>query len=461
MAFRALLFSKNTESNTAMTAACKSTEIRVEVRSDIFTAIEQAKTRTFSCIVVDWTDQPEATFLLKRAREAETNRETIAIAIVDHEPTAGEMRDNRLDFLIYRPIGAEEAQAVFAKASEKMQPSAADENDNDDNNSDSYLEEEASSGDNVTSLSSDAGGSSSESEESGNFAEASSEYVDGNEEVDGSSDSATGKESGRGFAFGKREVFVTAILAAIALGVWRSHDVMALLPVKKIGNLRDSVAGLFSHPNVASPAPSAPIYAQQDAVLNRDQSNAPTPALGLVATASVLADAPSPLPKAFDLPLPEPAFERPKEVVVRVQRPAIPDSMRNSPPIAPPIVVTVNPAQLMPVSVPQSQPALQQSSGERVQISEDVARALLVRSVNPVYPAEAVPQKLHGPVVLQALIARDGSVEDLKIVRGYFVLGKAAVAAVKQWQFQPYSVNGQTAPIQTTITVNFSYPPKQ
>ena len=66
--------------------------------------------------------------------------------------------------------------------------------------------------------------------------------------------------------------------------------------------------------------------------------------------------------------------------------------------------------------------------------------------------------KLRGPVVLQATIGRDGTVEDLKIVRGSFVLSKAAIAAVKQWRFQPYTVNGRAAQTQTFLTINFSAP---
>jgi protein TonB len=120
-------------------------------------------------------------------------------------------------------------------------------------------------------------------------------------------------------------------------------------------------------------------------------------------------------------------------------------------------VVTVNPAQMMPVSIPQPQPV--QQFTEPVALSEEAARALLVHIVNPLYPPEALAQKLHGPVVLQAVIGRDGSVEDLKIVRGYFILGRAAIAAVKQWRFQPYSLSGHAAATQTVITINFSYPP--
>src|SRR5258708_16945742 len=110
-----------------MTAACKSTGIRAEVCSDIFTAIEKAKTQAFSCVIVDWADQPEATFLLKRAHESAPNEASVAVTIVDRDPTQVELRDNRLDFLIYRPISAEEANAVLAKACEQMQPLSAED----------------------------------------------------------------------------------------------------------------------------------------------------------------------------------------------------------------------------------------------------------------------------------------------------------------------------------------------
>jgi protein TonB len=133
--------------------------------------------------------------------------------------------------------------------------------------------------------------------------------------------------------------------------------------------------------------------------------------------------------------------------------------MRNSAPIERPVVVTVNPAQMMPVSAPPPIQAAPQALSEPVTVSEETERALLVHAVNPVYPAEGTAQKLHGPVVLQAVIGRDGTVQDLKIVRGYFILGKAAIAAVKQWRFQPYSLNGHAASTQTTITIDFSYPP--
>jgi TonB family protein len=457
MAFRALLFSKSSETSAAMTAACKSTGIRAEVCSDIFTAIEKGKTQAFSCVIVDWADQPEATFLLKRARESVPNRDAVAVTIVDHDPTQVELRDNRLDFLIYRPISAEEANAVLAKACEQMQPLSAEDA------AESSAEADASSEvPDAVSADADAMESSHQDPPVG-FPEANAAEDSDDSEIARYEGEAEEESQERGHAIGFRGACAAVLVVAAMFCLWRSREAFEYLsrtPEGKFSVLRESVAALFyAHLTGALPVGSATGDAQQDAYFSRDpssNSNAQTPALGVVATQSTL-EARISLPKPPDFPLPVPVFEHQEAAPIHVERAAIPESMRNSAPIERPVVVTVNPAQMMPVSVPQPQPAQQFS--EPVALSEEAARAMLVHIVNPVYPSEALAQKLHGTVVLQAVIGRDGSVEDLKIVRGYFILGRAAIAAVKQWRFQPYSVSGHAAATQTVITVNFSYPP--
>jgi protein TonB len=402
-------------------------------------------------VIADWADQPEASFLLKRAHESAANRDTVAVAIVDNEPTQAEMRDNRLDFLIYRPISAEEANAVLAKACEQMQPSSAEE---------STAEADASSEGSGAVSAGDAT-ESSQQDLPASFPEANAD--------EGSDDAEIARYEGeeesreRGHTIGFRGACAAVLVVVAMFCLWRSREAFEYLsrtPEGKSRVLRESVAALFyAKQTGALPVGSATGDAQQDAYFSRDSSsnsNAQTPALGVVATESALETRIS-LPKAPDFPLPVPVFEHQEAAPIHVERAAIPESMRNSAPIERPVVVTVNPAQMMPISVPQPQP-IQQFS-EPVALSEEAARAMLVHIVNPVYPTEALAQKLHGPVVLQAVIGRDGSVEDLKIVRGYFILGRAAIAAVKQWRFQPYSVNGHDAATQTVITINFSYPP--
>ncbi len=457
MAFRALLFSKSTETNTAITAACQSAGIRVEAGSDIFSAIEKGTKQNFSCVIADWADQPEASFLLKRTRESASNGDTVAIVIVDHEPRPAELRDNRLDFLIYRPISPEEADAVLAKACEKMQPSNAEASESSSASEASHESPIAESvGTDVPER--------SQRDQPPNFQEAHAPEGIGNGRIERNIEGNKREEPRRrGHALGFRGACAAVLVLAAAFCLWQSRGAIEFLsrtPEGRFRVLRESVAALF-HTNKtgALPAGSDGDYPPQDEYFSRDatSSDAQTPALAVVAPESTVPEARIALPKAPDLALPVPDLERQGAAPTRREPLAIPESVRNSAPMERPAVVTVNPA-LLPISAALPQPAIRQSN-EPVALSEEAARALLVHTVNPIYPPEALAQKLQGPVVLQAVIGRDGSVEDLKLVRGYFVLGRAAIAAVKQWRFQPYSANGHASATQTTITINFSYPP--
>jgi TonB family protein len=77
-------------------------------------------------------------------------------------------------------------------------------------------------------------------------------------------------------------------------------------------------------------------------------------------------------------------------------------------------------------------------------------------SVAPDYPLLARQMKVQGAVSLQALISRDGSIQELQILSGPAILAAAAREAVKQWHFKPYLQNGQPVETQARITVNFT-----
>jgi periplasmic protein TonB len=115
-------------------------------------------------------------------------------------------------------------------------------------------------------------------------------------------------------------------------------------------------------------------------------------------------------------------------------------------------------AVIIPDSLKNSPAASPASSLEPSSVPEETSLGLLIHRVEPEYPQQAVAQHLEGPVVLQAWVTRDGTVRDLKLVRGYFVLGRAAFDAVKQWRFKPYTPNGKATDFQTMLTVNFKYP---
>jgi protein TonB len=91
-------------------------------------------------------------------------------------------------------------------------------------------------------------------------------------------------------------------------------------------------------------------------------------------------------------------------------------------------------------------------------VPEEISRGLVVNRVEPLYPAQALAQRLEGTVILQVWVARDGSVQDVKLMRGNFALARAAFDAVRQWRFKPYAPNGRPVDFQTIVTLNFKYP---
>jgi len=95
------------------------------------------------------------------------------------------------------------------------------------------------------------------------------------------------------------------------------------------------------------------------------------------------------------------------------------------------------------------------SAADRVQLSPQTQQSVSV-SVPPDYPLLARQMKVQGAVILQALISREGSIQELQIVSGPSILAAAAREAVKQWRFKPYYQSGSPVETQARITVNFT-----
>lgn len=95
------------------------------------------------------------------------------------------------------------------------------------------------------------------------------------------------------------------------------------------------------------------------------------------------------------------------------------------------------------------------NAGDRVQLSPQTAQSVSV-SVPPDYPLLARQMKVQGAVSLQALISKEGTIQELQILSGPGILAAAAREAVKQWHFKPYLQNGRPVETQAKITVNFT-----
>src|ERR1700678_2959671 len=92
-------------------------------------------------------------------------------------------------------------------------------------------------------------------------------------------------------------------------------------------------------------------------------------------------------------------------------------------------------------SVPTAVPKV--ATPQRVRVSQGVSQGLLVHKVVPTYPPLARQARIQGVVVLEALIGKDGAIQNLHVVSGHPMLTNAALEAVKEWKYKPYFLNGE------------------
>jgi len=79
----------------------------------------------------------------------------------------------------------------------------------------------------------------------------------------------------------------------------------------------------------------------------------------------------------------------------------------------------------------------------------------LVSSLTPVYPSQARTQQVQGNVVIDALVDATGKVTTMKVISGPVLLQPAAMAALREWIYEPARLDGE--PIATHITVNINF----
>lgn len=91
-----------------------------------------------------------------------------------------------------------------------------------------------------------------------------------------------------------------------------------------------------------------------------------------------------------------------------------------------------------------------------VRVGGAITAPRLVHRVEPVYPPLAEQARISGFVILEAEVGIDGRVRSLKILRGMTLLDDAALAAVRQWRYQPLLLNGQPVPFVLTVMVKFN-----
>ncbi len=105
---------------------------------------------------------------------------------------------------------------------------------------------------------------------------------------------------------------------------------------------------------------------------------------------------------------------------------------------------------------PPPPPVAKVVTPQRIRVGGNVQAANLIRKVTPQYPPLAKQARVQGTVKFQAIIGKDGTIQNLQLLSGHPLLVPAATDAVKQWLYRPTLLNGEPVEVVTQIDVNFT-----
>ena len=123
------------------------------------------------------------------------------------------------------------------------------------------------------------------------------------------------------------------------------------------------------------------------------------------------------------------------------------------------LVVTQNGKVIYRFAPGEATPGKGSTTGSNATGAEGVSGTRLIHRVEPQYPEEARSKHIQGLVTLDVQIGPEGAVHNIAVVEGNPLLAEAAIQAVRQWRYQPYSVDGRPVEMQTRITIRFKLPP--
>lgn len=161
-------------------------------------------------------------------------------------------------------------------------------------------------------------------------------------------------------------------------------------------------------------------------------------------------------------PPPEKPVERVERKDTKAKKAPMPDLTPDEPePVVepdPPPEPEVHPTDDWEIGIPDGPPEPQGDTIARVG-EVGVEPPVFTKKVQPKYPERAIKIRLQGYVILEAILRKDSSVDDIKVLRGLgkgkFGFEEEAAAALRKWEFLPGKVNGKPADVRMTLKIDF------
>ena len=111
----------------------------------------------------------------------------------------------------------------------------------------------------------------------------------------------------------------------------------------------------------------------------------------------------------------------------------------------------------LPTEIPPPPPPPPVVSRAPVRIGGQIQAPTLIHRVEPIYPPVAVSAHATGIVILEAIVDAEGRVAEVKVLRSaHRILEGAALAAVRQWQYDPLVLNGIRTSFVLTVVLSFN-----
>jgi protein TonB len=95
-------------------------------------------------------------------------------------------------------------------------------------------------------------------------------------------------------------------------------------------------------------------------------------------------------------------------------------------------------------------------TSRRIGLSSGIMAANLMEWHPPAYPKLASLARVQGPVFLQTIVSERGTVEAVHVIKGPYLLRRAAADTVRTWRYKPYFLNGKPVDVATIVTIDFA-----
>jgi TonB family protein len=92
----------------------------------------------------------------------------------------------------------------------------------------------------------------------------------------------------------------------------------------------------------------------------------------------------------------------------------------------------------------------------RIQLDMNVMRSKLTNDVRWTYPAEAIRQHISGKVVVHLVLDTSGKIKEINLVEGPPILRDVVLQAVRQWSFEPTTLDGDPVEVEMNVEASFA-----